>query len=395
MSAALQPRLPVAVVYGAALAAGLSVVSFPASGTVLKATYGLTDEGYGAIFLPQTLLTIVGSLAGAALAPRLGLRRLLLLTLLGFGAAAACLGSALWVPSDQLLVVLMAGTAFMGLGFGLGAAPLNAYPGLLFPGREETFLVVLHTVLASGFALGPALVAGLVDADLWVAFPAALLALSLLIASLVPGAALPTDDEPQAADAGAGARAVTPRWLALFAVIAVLYAFAEGTFANWAAIYLHEARDVPQSTAAFAISAFWGALAVGRLVSSALVSRFGAERVWLALPPVMVVALWLLPMATDATSGILLFGLAGFGASAFFPLTVAIASRVYAGKTALVSSVLTAALMLGVGGGSFVLGAMRSLPFGVLYRASSIYPAAAFVLALGLLRALRARQTTP
>jgi hypothetical protein len=59
---------PLAIVatYGAALVAGLAVVSFPASATVLKAAHGLSDSSYGAIFLPQVVLTILGSLAGGA-----------------------------------------------------------------------------------------------------------------------------------------------------------------------------------------------------------------------------------------------------------------------------------------------------------------------------------------
>jgi len=178
----------------------------------------------------------------------------------------------------------------------------------------------------------------------------------------------------------------------------VLYAFAEGTFSNWAAIFLYEARGVPEPTAALAISGFWAGLTGGRLLVAWLVSFVKPEIIWLVLPLLMVSVFLLLPSVSGAASGIAMFTLAGIAASAFFPLTVAIATKCYPGKTALVASLLTAALMTGVGAGSFALGALRaSLPFDTLYRVSAIYPAAAGVLGVITLvavhRVLRAKES--
>ena len=75
-----------------------------------------------------------------------------------------------------------------------------------------------------------------------------------------------------------------------FAAIAVLYAFAEGTFSNWSVIYLHEVKHLPEMTAALALSLFWAAMAGGRLLVSALVARIPAQRVWLSLPLLMISA---------------------------------------------------------------------------------------------------------
>ena len=89
-------------------------------------------------------------------------------------------------------------------------------------------------------------------------------------------------------------------------------------------------------------------------------------------------------------NGIATFTLAGLAASAFFPLTVATGSECYFGKTGLVASLLTAALMGGVGAGSFALGALRgALPFDTLYRGSALYPAMAAPLALATTLAMR------
>jgi fucose permease len=376
-------RLSVAVVYGASLFQGMTVVAFPASSTVLRAMHGLSDEAYGSLFLPQTLLTIVGSLLGGALARKIGLRALLV--------AAACAGllsqlallSVVALPSSAALPVLLVGTGLMGLGFGGAAAPLNTYPGLFFPSRGDSALVALHTVLGAGFSLGPIAVSALIASGRWAVFPIVVAVGNLLVAWASSGVLLPV---PRCADS---THLVSkPAWgsLLVLSVIAVLYAFAEGTFSNWASIYLHEARAVDEPVAALAISGFWAALTLGRLAAAALVTRIAPFKVWLALPLAMVAVFLLLPHAQHAGDGVALFCAAGLASSAFFPLTVAIANKRYPGREAAVSSLLTAALMVGVGGGSFALGALRNqLSFDAIYRLSALYPFLAF--ALGALTA--------
>jgi hypothetical protein len=49
----------------------------------------------------------------------------------------------------------------------------------------------------------------------------------------------------------------------LLASICVLYAFAEGTFGNWAVLYLQNVKQLPEPIAASALSAFWAALVGG------------------------------------------------------------------------------------------------------------------------------------
>jgi fucose permease len=378
--------LSILVVYGAALLQGLTVVAYPASGTVLRQMHGLSNEAYGSIFLPQTAFTIVGSLLGGAVAGRLGLRRLLLLACAASVVSMGFLWSTAQAPSEAALGRLLLGTAAMGFGFGVAAAPLNTYPGQLFPRRPDPALVALHTVMGAGFSLGPLVLGGLVAIDRWAVFPGLVLGASALLGSLAVVVPLPQPDPARARD-GHGSR-LSWRLVAGFGLVAVLYAVAEGTFSNWAAIFLHEARGVTEPVAALAISGFWGALTVGRLVVSALVATIPASTIWLLLPVGMAAVLLLLPWAQGPVVGVGAFIAAGLFCSAFFPLTVAIASKRFPGREALVSSMLIAALMVGVGGGSFALGALRaSTSFDVIYRVAALVPLAALVLGLALLRA--------
>jgi predicted MFS family arabinose efflux permease len=373
-------KLPAAlVVYGAALAHGLAVVSYPASAAVLKAR-ALSDAAYGAIFLPQMIGTLLGSLLGARAT---GSRaRTLALSLM----AAALAEAFLYATPNAGAATAWLGTTALGIGFGLAAAPLNGLPGDLFPRQAESALVLLHSLLACGFALGPVLVARAIEARAWgvVPFGVAVLALVLAIAALLvlpraaPGAALSAaiDDSRSTSSAH--------QW---FMIIVVLYALAEGTFANWAVVYLREERAIDPAPAALALAMFWFALTLGRLAVSALVRVIPAQPIWCALPLAMLAVFLALPHVMTAPQGIAAFALAGFACSAFFPLSVSLAGRSIRGGAARASSLLTAALMIGVGIGSFVIGPLRaSSSIAGLYRVSALYPLLAFVLCAYVVR---------
>lgn len=381
-------------VYGSALMQGLVVVSFPASGAVLRAAHGISDAQYGSIFLVQTVLAIVGSLLAGGLSQKLGLVTLARLALAAGLLAEVLLAATPMLASGPAYAAVLAAIGLAGLGFGLSSAPLNSYPGVLFPARRESALVVLHTLIGAGFAVGPLLAGAAIDHVGWQAFP---ILLSLLAAALM---ILPFPGAGAAAEiAVRGARG--PQTSFAFwslAATAVIYALCEGTFGSWIVIYLQEERAVAPMSAALALSTFWAALVVGRLVVSLLVVRVPSRHIWAALPVLMLTAFWLLPDAHDARSGIGLFALAGLACSAFFPLTVGFASGRFREDVAWVASMLTASLMLGSGVGSFALGALRQLTsLAALYRWSSIYALAllALVAVISTARSPQPKGETP
>lgn len=377
----------IATVYAASLLQGLTLVSFPASATVLRQMHGLTDTQYGSIFLPQVGLAVVGAISGGFLARRLGLKRLLWIALLANALSQLCLALTAVVMPSVAYPLLLAGTACLGFGFGLSGAPLNSYPPQFFPGRSSTAIVALHSLLGLGLMLGPLLLTVFVSQQAWPCFPLLLLAscLGLALTSwLLPlsesEAAIST--QTQAVSGLSPARSPS-FWI--FVCIAVLYAFAEGTFSNWAVVYLQEAKNQPAAVAAAALSVFWGAMVVGRLLASALVLRVPAQTIWLFLPVVMLLTFLLLPSVSSPQAGIVLFALAGLGCSAFFPLSIAIISNRFPAHIAWSSSMLIAALMVGVGLGSFVVGALRTmLPLEQLYLLSACYPLLVLVLGIGM-----------
>lgn len=376
-------RFGPATVYASGMLQGLAMVAFPASAAVLKGPTGLTDTEYGAIFLPQVALAVVGSIAGASLARRLGLRKLLSAAMLANVGSMIALAAGVGMTGHVSFDLLMLATGLLGLGFGLGGAPLNTFPGLLFPGRRDTALVALHSLLGMGLAAGPLILAPFLAADSWIGFPvlvAGLCGLTFVGTILV---ALP---EP--VEAGERRATGTPARQGLFwvfATIAVLYAFAEGTFSNWATVYMNEGLGASEAGAGLALTVFWAAMVIGRILTSWLVLQIAPQRIWVILPGLMIGTFLLLPLAASTASGIALFGLAGLACSSFFPLTITMTSRAFEEHIAWVSSMMIAALMVGVGAGTFVFGPLREwLSFADLYRVSAIYPLIVLVLTVAV-----------
>ncbi len=377
---------PVVVVYLGGVVQGLSIVSVPALGVVLKTHLGLSDAAYGAVFLPQLAFAVVGALGGGALARWIGLKVLAILALGAIVVAQALLAASGALPEALAYPALLVATASLGLGVGLQAAPINTYPAILFPGRAHAAVVAAHMLIGLGLAAGPLIVAPFIEAGVWFGWPACLAGIALVLAVTTGLAALPPD--PALAAGGAPeARPVAVPLLWVFVALSVLYAFVEGTFANWAVVFLSEGRGLDDAVAGVALSVFWGALVVGRLAGSALVGSVSPRLLWAVMPLLMAAAFLIIPLARGPVAGIAAFAFAGVACSAYFPLMIALAADAFPRHVAWVASALIAALMVGIGAVSFLIGALREvLSFEAIYRLSVVWPLLALVLAIPVLR---------
>ena len=393
MSAFTSTGVRLAVVYACAMLQGLTVVSFPASSATLKAMHQFTDAQYGTLFLPQVAAAIAGSIAGAALARRLGLSMLLLGSVVMALLSESCLGFTACVPAGLAFALVLAGSALMGLGFGFSAAPLNGFPALIVRTRSDAALLGVHTAIGTGLCVGPLLASSLISRGRWSDFPIAIASYALGCLALVLMVALPKSRLASAAAADAAGSATPPlqsKALWAFLAVAVLYAFAEGTLSNWAVIYLHEDRGLPESSATLALSAFWAALVVGRLLAALLVNAIAPERLWRGLLVLMALAFVTVPLATTTARAFWIFSFAGLACSAFFPLSVTLVTRHVPGHAAHTGSMMVAALMLGVGTASFCIGPLHARwPLTTIYLGSALYPTIALAIALVLVRPRR------
>jgi MFS family permease len=161
-------RAQATTVFLSSFVQGLVGSAFPASASVLRSR-GLTDPQYGSIFLPQMALAAAGALGAGFVLGRVGAKRALALGFVLMALSPAALASAALLPARGAYPLALLGTSLLGLGAGVSAGPLNAYPQVLFPSRSESAIVALHVVVGIGLALTPVLAGVALDHGVWLA----------------------------------------------------------------------------------------------------------------------------------------------------------------------------------------------------------------------------------
>lgn len=357
---------------------GLVSVAFPASAAVLRGQ-GLTDAQYGSIFLPQMALAAAVALGSGLLLDRLGAKRGLVLGSALMALSQAALLLVPFAPRAGVYPLALLGTSLLGLGAGVSAGPLNAYPQVLFPARSESAVVALHSAVGVGLAVTPVLAGAALDRGVWLAVPSVFAAASLALAVAAERVDLPETELPgetcRRRPAG-----VSALWL--FTGVALLYGMTEAVYGNWAVVYLTEERRLGAAPAGLALTAFWAALTAGRLAVTAVLLRVRPGRLLPALAALMAATCLLVPRAGSPRGAVLVFALGGLGCSAVFPLAVGLAGRRFPDDRARVSSALFAALVAGQAVGSLGPGLLLArLELASIYRLAAIPPAVAALLA--------------
>jgi len=359
-------RSEIATVYTAGVIQGVALVTFPAAGAVFTSSsaYGLSSTEYGGMFVPQAIMAVVASLAGAGLSARLGAKRLYLLGLAANWLAMALLVTSRFVMHDHALAygILLLATTGMGIGFGLTVPALNTFAAAFFPQTVDKAVLALNALLGLGTALAPVFIAIFVGLGIWWGLPVlvALLLLGLFWFSLA---------QPLRADQPAGqasSNQVKPKIPArfwVFATFALLYGVCETMNGNWAGLYMTQHFKASTTVASLALTIFWATVTAGRILFAALERWFPEPWVCRALP--LVVTLALVASATvpqtEPVLGLLTFGLAGLGCSALLPLTISFAQKELTGMTAAVAGALIASYQLGYGLAAFGVGPLQSL----------------------------------
>lgn len=372
-------RFEIGLLYLAGVVQGLVLVTFPAAGTIFvsRTGFALTSTQYGVMFMPQVALAILASASGSRLAPKIGIRGVLLLGLCGDLVAMALLSaSPLLMDSPTAFALLCVATGALGFGFGATVMSLNALVEGFFPATVNSAVLVLNALLGVGTALAPLLVALFIGLGVWWALP--LLSAGLLIL-LVSGTLRGSFRLPY--DAAEPARRLSRR-LWIYAIASLLYGIVETLSGNWAILYLTTERAVPVQDASFALTAFWVMVTVGRVVFAYLDRVIPARWLYVALPVLLAGAFQLAAHATGALSGIVGFGTAGLACSAFLPLSISFGGKEFPRQTAMVSGTLIAVYQVGYGVAAFGVGPLRQ--FSNLAYSSIISGGSLVAIALGV-----------
>jgi fucose permease len=365
--------------YLGALLIGMALVSVPSSSAYLKALHGFSDQDYGRVFLPQLVFAIAGALLAGPAVRRLSLKAMLLVAFVCFAGSQLALAASAGATPGRAFALILVCMGLFGFGFGFGGGPLNGMVASLFPRRSDAAITGLHLMAGAGLMLGPLFFRRAEALGVWSRAPLALVALAVVLFALTWFALR----EPPVPKTSRGVPAPSgSRYFWLMMAISFLYALIEGAFSNWAVIYVTDVKGQTRDAGAAALSFFWGGLTLGRLITTLTVGRLGAFAIWLALPVGMIGAFLWVPSADGTAMLWAAYALAGLACSAFFPLMVAIAAKPYREHLSWIASMLTAAQMLGVGAGSWLIGTMlERLALASLYRCCIILP----LLAWGLM----------
>jgi MFS family permease len=382
-------RSEIATVYTAGVIQGVALVTFPAAGAVFtsSAAYGLSGTEYGGMFIPQAIMAILASLAGAGLSARLGARKLYLLGLVANLLSMALLFVSRFLMHDHALAygILLVATTCMGIGFGFTVPALNTFAAAFFPQKVDTAVLALNALLGVGTALAPVFYGMFVLLGCWWGLPVLVggLILALLLYSLTQKL------DADAANRGAPTEKNQARFPArfwVFAAFALLYGVCETMNGNWAAIYLTQSFQATATQSSLALTVFWATVTAGRILF-ALVSKWVPETLLCrALPLVVTLALVASAAAPKSSPalGILSFALAGLGCSALLPLTISFGQKELTTIAASVAGGLIAFYQIGYGLAAFGVGPLQSaagLSLEAIYGGSAIVALALSALA--------------
>ena len=235
--------------------------------------------------------------------------------------------------------------------FGLGSGSLDVAMNTEGAAAEELYgrpiMSGFHGLFSIGGLAGAGLggiVAGFGIAPLphFLATALSLIILTLAVARWLPRAPAPTERGPSFA---------RPTWsLAALGVIAFCALLAEGSVADWSAVYLSEILAASAAVAAAGYAAFSLTMALVRLLGDALTHRLGALRLLLLDGALAMVGLLIVLLAKQPIMGVVGFACLGLGLATIFPVLVSAAAR----DSNAVASSIAAVTMMGYLG--FLLG---------------------------------------
>ena len=361
-------------VYLSGFLVGIILVLYPAAGSLFTNPdfHGLSSAQFGSIFIPQIILAIVTSLSAPKLSERWSMKTVMLFGLLSLLLSGLVLAAShLFFVGNFDYILLLIGTAFLGAGFGLTITALNPFAFHLFPGKETSAVTAMHILLGAGTASAALFLNYFVSKGVWYMAPLAISAIVLLmlIFTLPLPLSLP-EKEVEESDQKEG----IPLQIWLFAITVFLYGACEATFGNWGALFLEKSGGLSTSDSALGLSLFWGFIAIGRILFTFYALKFSPKWVYILAPIIVMIVFYLLPSASSRELLLACMAIGGFGMSVLFPVSISMATERFPKYAALISGLLVAAIQLGTGFSSNIIGILNeSFPLDKLFQYSAVY----------------------
>lgn len=371
--------LKIIVVYLGGLLTGLSLILYPALGTIFTDSthFGFSSNQFSGIFIPQIIFAIFSALFTPFLVSKWGMKKMLFLGSVSLFLSTFLLFSSHFFMTNksEALAIIYSGTSFLGLGFGLVITVLNPLAFQLFPKNPLASISGLHFSLGLGTAGAPLLVGMLHNPNLWWYLP--LILVFVLIVWMVLILFLKVSESENNISF---TKLKIPLRLWGFIAIIILYGICEGALGSYGAVFLKE-QGLSIQTASFGLALFWGGLAFGRIAFGLLSVKFNMK--WATLVSALLAGFlfYFIPMSTTADLSIIAMALAGLCMSSLFPTNVSWATSENEKMAIMVSGFMVAALQLGTGISTNFLGILsESYDLGFLFKCIATIALGMFVL---------------
>lgn len=361
-------------IYISGFLVGIALVLFPAAGNLFVDVdyHGFTSAQYGSIFIPQIVLAIITSLGAPQIAKKTGMKNIMLYGLFSILMAMLLLMASNWFLKSNLdYWLIMLATAFLGAGFGFTITALNPFAFNLFPGKETSAVTAMHILLGLGTASASLVLNAFLNLGIWWAAPLSVgvFTFAMLIFTFPLDLALPIEKKESGKK-----REKFPKRIIWFAVAVFLYGTCEATFGNFGAVFLEKEGGLSVTKAAIGLSLFWGGITVGRVLFTFIALKFSTKWLYIIAPFLVSIVFYLLPFAQGEFFLLGCMTIGGLGLSFLFPNSISTATEEFPKYAALISGSLVAAIQLGTGFSSNIIGLLnKSYPLANLFQFSALY----------------------
>ena len=334
------------VVFGAFGFFGLFWGTFAVLLADLARALGLSPGPLGFALFIGAAASILSMAALGWTADRLGRRIFLFVSasLFGLGIVGLAVAGG-YAALILVLVVLYSASGLYDVGINAAAVDLEKATG-------HRYMTLLHATFSAGGVVG-ALSAGLLletGIGFRYVYLAVLIPLFIVLLSVII-TRFPRPESANHVEKSGRYDLFRSLPLLLVAAIATLSMLSEGEMEHWSGIYLRDNVGLPALLGSSGVAVFYGAMAVGRLASTAVVSRFG-NRITLLASGALVTAGMSVALATRSPVVIIAgFLLVGLALSAVVPVAFSMAGDLAPGRAGSAVSVVTT-----FGYGGFLLG---------------------------------------
>jgi MFS family permease len=292
---------------------GIGIGSWAARVPAVQERLGLSNAQLGLALFGIALGAIVAMVLTGVLVERLGSRLVLRVTSLLFAGSLALPAA---MPGLALLTLALIA---MGASSGAMDVSMNAHGVEVENGYGRPILASMHAAFSAGGLAGAGIGAAAAAVDVDARVHLAGVACATLVGVWLAGRfLLPRIAAPHAEPAPLLAR--PPRRLLALGAIAFLCMLAEGSAADWSAVYLARPLAASAAVSALGFAAFSAAMVACRLIGDRVLARAGEARVLVGGAAIAAGGLGVALLVGRPLAGVLGFACLGVGLAGIVPI---------------------------------------------------------------------------